>query len=61
MSPAITCTRSGATPKVSAASCASMVWVPWPWSVAPVATTILPDGPMRTLTLSNGPRPVPST
>ena len=38
-----------------------MVLTPWPWAVAPVVTTIFPDGPMRMLALSNGPRPVPST
>ena len=39
--------RPAATCSTSAAICASMVLTPWPCAVAPVVTTILPDGPMR--------------
>ncbi len=44
---------------IPAAICASMDFSPWPCAVAPVVTTILPEGPMRTEALSKGPRPVP--
>ena len=59
VSPAITRMSAGATLNWSAAIWASMVAVPCPIAAAPVDTVIRPDRPMRTMPVSNGPRPVP--
>ena len=54
-------TSSIRQPSRSATICVSVVRWPWPWLLAPVATATLPLGSTRTVTPSNGPRPVPST
>ena len=61
VSPIVITMSSMRQPTLSATICDSVVRVPWPWLVAPVATATLPFGSTRTVTPSNGPRPVPST
>ena len=61
VSPTVITMSSMRQPRWSATICDSVVRVPWPWLVAPVATATLPLGSTRTVTPSNGPRPVPST
>ena len=54
-------TFSGSTDQVSATTWAKMVSMPCPCGQAPEETKILPEGSIRTVALSNGPTPVPST
>ena len=54
-------TSSGSTRQMSATTCAKIVSIPWPWGQAPDDTKILPEGSIRTIALSKGPTPVPST
>ena len=61
VSASVTTTSSILQPSRSATIWASVVRVPWPWLVAPVATATLPFGMMRTVAPSYGPSPVPST
>ena len=61
VSPITTSIDPGSTPMLSAQICASIVRVPCPIAVAPVIRLTRPDGATRTVTASNGPRPVPLT
>ena len=54
-------TSSGSTDQVSATTWAKIVSIPCPWEQAPDETKIFPEGSIRTVALSNGPTPVPST
>ena len=49
VSESVTTTSSIRQPSRSATTWASVVRVPWPWLVAPVATATLPFGMMRTV------------
>ena len=57
VSPVVTAIRAGSARRISATTCASIDFVPCPIAVAPEATCTLPDAPMRTRALSNGPAP----
>ena len=52
VSPQVTPIHEGSPPSCSATICASMVCVLWPMAVAPLATATLPEGLMRTVTVS---------
>jgi hypothetical protein len=54
-------TSRGLTDQVSATTWAKMVSIPCPCEQAPDVTYIDPVGSIRTMALSNGPTPVPST
>ena len=54
-------TSRGSTDQVSATTWAKIVSMPCPWEQAPELTYIDPVGSIRTIALSNGPTPVPST
>ena len=59
VSPVVTVTFARSAPSCSATTCASIVFVPCPIAAAPVYTCTRPEGPIRTVADSKGPRPVP--
>ena len=55
VSPLTMRTPASGTPNSSAASCASVVWWPWPCGVVPATTVTFPVALMRTVAASHPP------
>ena len=60
VSPATMRTRSSGTPSSSAASCASVVWWPWPWGDWLVKTVSEPSGSRRAVARCRAPGAAPA-